>query len=262
MTGRWWPAARPCRWRRKRISPDGHHVFLANKFPLVDARGRFDGVGAIAHDITARKHTEEALRKTAALLASAERIANVGSWEWDVPSGRLTWSDQMYRIFDVEPATFAPTFEQFLDRIVPEDRPRVTDVVRTRIAAGQPFDVEYAIRTSDAAPRLVHARGVTVCDGTGQPQRVIGTALDITERTQKEEELRRLNRTLRALSNSDQARMGPRTRRSTCGRSARSLSRTAGIAWRGWAMRCRMKGGRWRPSRMPGPSKDTCKRRR
>ena len=98
-----WRAASRCSTRSARATPKAERVSLVSKFPVFDAGGAVAGVGVVASDITDRRLTEQALREQRTLLAEAQKIAGLGSWEWDPDTGRVSWSDELYRIFGVAP---------------------------------------------------------------------------------------------------------------------------------------------------------------
>ena len=146
----------------------------------------------LRQEVTDRQRAEESLRQSQAMLSEAEKIANIGSWEWDVRSGELTWSEQTYRIFGVDSGQFVPNYEAFLACIHLEDRQRVVQAIEDLLSSGRRYDIEYRIVVPDSSTRWIHARGDVVSQESGRPIRMIGTVLDITERKRMEEEARRL----------------------------------------------------------------------
>jgi PAS domain S-box-containing protein len=111
----------------------------------------------------------------------AQRIAHVGSWEWEVASNLVTWSDEMYRIYGLTEATFRRTYESFLDRVVPDDRERTKQVVQKALESGTPFVYDHRIRRGDGVERVLHTRGDAIRDPTGQVIRLCGACWDVTE---------------------------------------------------------------------------------
>jgi PAS domain S-box-containing protein len=179
------------------------------KFPLHDNRGAITAIGAIQIDITERKRAEKALRhahdeleervdsRTAELreseqsLANAQRIAHVGNWEWNIVTGELHWSDEIYRIFGLGPREFGATYEAFLEAVHPDDRTLVTTAVNQAIASHEPYSIEHRLLRPDGVVRFVHERGEVIYDDDDQPLRMSGTIQDITERKRVEERFRR-----------------------------------------------------------------------
>jgi len=154
--------------------------------PIRDAIGTITHYVAVKEDITDRKAADDALRHSEAMMARAQCVANFGSWEWDIATGRLIWSEQTYRIFDVDPQTFTPDYESFLGRIHADDRERVRQCVDDA-AKGEPYEIEYRIAMRDDSIRVVFALGQQDVDELGQPVRLIGTVMDVTARKLAEE---------------------------------------------------------------------------
>ena len=143
-------------------------------------------------EIAARERVQGALRSSEGRLLEAQALAHVGSWEWDIEGDELRWSDEVYRIYGVEPGRFEVSYESFLTMVHPEDRPRLEEAVRQALATGGFFEVEHRIVRPDGTERTVAGRGRTVCDSDGRPIRMLGTELDITDRKRAEEQRREL----------------------------------------------------------------------
>lgn len=163
--------------------------------PDVDAGGQVVGWVASIRDVTDRNRMQEALRESEAMLARAQHVANLGSWQWDITTDNLVWSDQIYRILGLSAEHFRPSYEAFLSVVNPEDRGRVSKAVESALA-GKPYEVEFRATRPDGVQRNVLAQGEVDFDRSGKPVRMIGTTLDITERKQAEEGLRQANERL------------------------------------------------------------------
>jgi PAS domain S-box-containing protein len=144
------------------------------------------------------RESEQRLRHSEALLAEAERIAHLGSWEWDVEQDRVIWSNEMCRIYDLNPGELG--FEDFLKRVHPEDRQYAREIVERAYATRHPFEFFHRIVRPDGEVRFLHARGKPVFDETGELIRMVGTGQDVTELKQTEEKLEQHAQQLRALN--------------------------------------------------------------
>ncbi len=140
---------------------------------------------------------DEAVRKSAASLAEAQQVAHVGSWEWNVETDRAWWSDEMYRLYGVNPGEFAPSLENALTRIPPEDREMVRKELKSGYEAGKPIDFNHHITLPDGSERIVHAKAEVVGSEPGKPVRVVGVLQDITARKRAEIAMRKTEEMLR-----------------------------------------------------------------
>lgn len=145
---------------------------------------------AVIRDITERQRAERALRRSESELAAAQEIAHLGNWVWDISGGAITWSDEVYRIFALEPGDFSPTFDDFLRLVHPLDRERLRNAIDDTLKGLGEYDLEHRIQRADGSQRTVHERGRIVRDPTGQPLRMRGTVQDVTERRSLEDQLR------------------------------------------------------------------------
>jgi PAS domain S-box-containing protein len=147
-------------------------------------------VASAIRDVTKGKQRDATLRKSEASLAEAQRIAHLGSWEWDIVKNELRWSDEIYRIFGLAPQEFGATYEAFLACVHPDDREFVDQAVKVALNEERPYSLDHRIVRSDGSQRIVHEQGEVTFGDSGQPVRMVGTVHDISERKQLEQQLR------------------------------------------------------------------------
>ena len=144
------------------------------------------------------RESEQRLRQSEALLAEAERIAHLGSWEWDIEEDRVTWSAEMRGIYGLRPGQLG--LDDFLERVHPEDRHYTREIIGAAYAAKEPFEFFHRIVRPDGEVRLLHARGKPVLDESGELVRMVGTGQDVTELKQTEDKLEHTAQQLTALN--------------------------------------------------------------
>ncbi len=137
------------------------------------------------------KRAEEALRKSEASLAEAQRIASLGNWDWDIVNNELRWSDQIYHILGLKQEEFSVTNEAFFNSVHPEDRELVKKTIDDALAKRKPYRIDHRIILPDGEERIVHEQAEVTFDQAGKPIRMIGTIQDITEDRLAEEALRK-----------------------------------------------------------------------
>jgi PAS domain S-box-containing protein len=114
----------------------------------------------------------------------AQRVAHVGSWDWNIPANRVTWSDELFRIYGLPPQSQDVTYETYLERVDPKDRDFVRETVDRAYAERRPFVFDHRIVLPDGGVRWTQSRGRVITDAAGTPVRMVGTAQDVTERKQ------------------------------------------------------------------------------
>jgi PAS domain S-box-containing protein len=165
--------------------PDGHQQTMDEEQLILAIADTLAGV--IRH-----RRTEDALRASEADLSEAQRIAHLGSWNWDIVQNKLTWSAEIFRIFGIPQNHFGATYEAFLDSVHPVDRDRVKQAVDAALYKRQGYSIEHRILLPDGAERTVHERAKVDFDADGQPVRMFGTVQDVTEQKRIKETLGRL----------------------------------------------------------------------
>ena len=168
---------------------------------LLEARllGELHQSEAIDQTIDERKLAEIALALSESHLKQAQEIASLGSWEWDFASGENRWSDQQFRIFGYEPEAVRPSSNFFIKMLHPDDLPKVTKAAQDAIDNHTPYNVVFRIVRPDKSIRHIHSRAKVEYDPTGQPIRMVGSQLDITQRIEFEQLLSDLIKEQQAL---------------------------------------------------------------
>jgi PAS domain S-box-containing protein len=147
-----------------------------------------------------RFNTEAAFRDSKSRLAEAQRIASLGNWDWDITEKTIWWSDEVHRIFGIEPGKFEATYEAFLKVVHPDDRKFVETAVNEALENRKPYNIDHRIIRPDKTERIVHEGGEVKYDENGRPIRMVGTVQDITELKQAEEKIRYGRQKLKMLA--------------------------------------------------------------
>ncbi len=145
---------------------------------------------AVCRDISAFQTIIKDLETSEARLSRAQKIAQVGNWEWDIATGEVAWSDEIYRIFERERHNFDSTYENFLETIHEADRAKVEESVLECVNKTAPYSIIHRIVCPDGSEKTVQEKGEVVCNANGDPIRMDGTVQDITIAWKKEDQLR------------------------------------------------------------------------
>lgn len=145
---------------------------------------------AVLENITERKKAEAALKESEERLRHSQEIAHVGSWIYDTSQGKIKWSDEIYRIWGLNPEEYDGTFDDLLKSVPEEEREKVKDSVLKAFASGSGIDIEHrVIRKKTGETRFVHMKCYHVRDETGKTVRIVGMAQDITEQKRTQQAL-------------------------------------------------------------------------
>ncbi len=172
------------------IKPDGEiRWWQGDSMPTRNENGEIVFCGVL-FDITDRKVAETAIRESQRQLQEAQRLAHLGNWELDATTGTVTWSEELFRIFGLEPAATAPTREEQVALIHPEDLELWHREVQRGVDFGIPFDFDFRLYRPDSTLRHLNSVGRAEIDGNGKTVKMFGTAIDITDRKNAEAALR------------------------------------------------------------------------
>jgi len=164
--------------------------FMLRIMPVADSLAGPNGVCCLALDISDRKHAEEKLRKSENLLAQAERLARMGSFEVDLRSNALVWSEQIYRNLGIDLHSAPKDRRSFFQMVHPDDRARVEKENFEAVAKNLILDSEFRVILPNGDVRTLHRRAFPFYGEAGQPRGIAGMSQDVTERRQSEERLR------------------------------------------------------------------------
>lgn len=175
------------------IRKDGGVITVSvNATAVMDDEGNTIFGTAFVDDITEQKQVEESLAESTHLLTEAQRLTSIGSWVQDVPSGRLMWSDETFKIFEIDKNFSGDLFERFLAAVHPEDRKLPTDAYNTALKTKKPYTVSHRLLMPDGRIKHVIECCETTYDDNGNPVKSMGTVQDITERKKAENEQKKL----------------------------------------------------------------------
>jgi len=175
------------------LLPDGILKYIHSiRHPILNDGGEVvEFVGTII-DVTEQKRAEETMRRSETYLAEAQRLTHTGSWTWS-PVTRETpyWSEEMFRIYGLDPQQGPPTNEAFWERVHPEDRDSMYELMKKAAREKTEYEHDHRIVRPEGTVKHIHAIGHPVLDRAGDVVEFVGTAVDVTERKRAEEELRR-----------------------------------------------------------------------
>jgi PAS domain S-box-containing protein len=181
------------------LGKDGkYRWFLLRNVPLRDEAGSIVKWYGTATDIEERHRAEDALRRSEAYLAEAQRLSKTGNFGWSVSTGEIRWSDETFRIFQYDRTT-KPTVELILKRVHPEDAAQVKQTIESASLNGKDFEHEYRLVMPDGAVKYLHVVAHASSDKSGRIE-FVGAVMDVTERKRGEEALREAQADLARVS--------------------------------------------------------------
>jgi PAS domain S-box-containing protein len=188
-----------------RMTKAGKRVLVSlTVSPVRDSSGRIVGASKIARDVTGIRQIEQALRDSEQRMRFCLEAANIGTWDWDIESGGVRWSENMERIHGQLTGSFGGNVEAFLEGICAEDRPRVSQAVQQALEGDGKYHVEYRQVKADGRLGWMEAHGQVVYDSSNRAKSMMGVCRDISERKCSEQALKDAHEQL-------EARVGERT---------------------------------------------------
>src|SRR5260370_7739504 len=158
--------------------------------PVKDASGKMVGASKTARDVTQTREVEMALRESEQRIPFSLEAAKFGSWNWDILTGKVQWSENMERIHGQSAGSFAGNFESFVQCIRQEDRSEVREAIQRALDGDGKYHSEYRQVRDDGTVGWMEARGRVIRDASGRPVRLMGVCMDISERKRAEEALK------------------------------------------------------------------------
>jgi PAS domain S-box-containing protein len=157
-----------------------------------DASGKPYRIFGTVQDITERKRAEQRLRESEAYLAEAQRLSQTGSWAWNPATGDIRyWSEMCFRLLGFDPAGPLPRFEEFVQRVHPDDQTVLREGFDKAVREKADFELDYRVVHPERGVRDIHVVGHAVLDGSGNLDEFVGTVIDVTDRKHAEEALQK-----------------------------------------------------------------------
>lgn len=176
------------KWHGENLSTkkNGEEIYVESSIhAFKDDMGNYIGTISIIHDLTEPVHIKQALEKNYNRLQEAQRIGNIGNWEWDIPNNVITLSEGLYKIYGIDSYNFVK-YDTILNMILPEDQVIVNDNLEKALRERNPFNYEIRIQRQDGDIRIISCCGEVVTDFAGHPLNIICVEQDITERKEIE----------------------------------------------------------------------------
>ena len=176
-------------------TPKGKMDIILSYNPIIN-NNQVEGVLFTARDITELKKSNQLLFKKEAILEEAQRLSHIGSWEWDVATNTVLWSDELYRMYGYKPEEIPITYETYLQNVHPADREYVNNIIQKAYTDHHPFNFYHRVLRNDGTEVIMFSRGEVIADENNNIIRMNGTAQDVTELKTKEQMLKNKNEEL------------------------------------------------------------------
>ncbi|MES2389973.1 MAG: PAS domain-containing protein [Bacteroidota bacterium] len=169
--------------------------------PIRDINGKVVQLLPEAHDITENARSAEKVERSERFLAQAQKLAKLGSWEWNVKTNSLYWSEEVYQIHGFDSEKDKPDFDSWMHTIVPENRDYVLSAINTALENGENYEVEFRCQGKrDGRYRTIFTRGLVVRDDNGAPLSMMGTTHDVSEQREFTDRLLKSSSLYRSLA--------------------------------------------------------------
>lgn len=167
--------------------------------PVRDSAGKVVAAVEMVDDITERMTIEEALKKSEVSLREAQHMAHIGDWEWEIETGKVHWSEELYRIYGFEPNEISPDYGIVVDAMHPGSREEFLNAIAAALKGQRPFELDYTFFRKDGSVAVLHTIGKVICNSSGSPERMVGTVQDISEQKAAQEALRESENKFRSI---------------------------------------------------------------
>ncbi len=212
------------------FSKDGVEKFGEISASPVTREGGVIGIICVARDITDRLAAERMLRQRQEMLTRTENIAHIGSWEWDVATDAVTWSDELYRILQRDPSAGDPSFSGYAELLHPDDGALFREAAESAVTGGTPYQLEVRVLRPDGTVRHCLERGYPEKGADGKVVRLFGSLQDVTEFRLARERIEHLNTVLRAIREVNQLIVRERDQETLIREGCRLLVKNRGYA--------------------------------
>lgn len=175
-------------YEKEYLHKDGHRIPVSLLGQIVELNGE-KYIWSCVEDISERKKSEDKLEHSISQLNEAQRLAKVGSWELNLQSGDLIWSDEIFRMFEIDKSKFGASFDAFLDSIHPDDRDMVNKAYSDSLKNKESYEIVHRLQMRDGTIKYVHENCETFFDGD-KPLRSAGTVQDISQLYKTEQDLK------------------------------------------------------------------------
>lgn len=172
------------------VFPDGEYDLKIDRIPHLDSNDNVIGIIIFAENFTEHLANQRALMESEERLRRSQDFARIGTWDWDIKTGNLAWSDLIGPLFGYGENKPETTYENFLAAIHPDDKQSVIDAIEQCSKYGVPYDIEHRVVWQDGSVHWVQEKGDIVRNGDGEPIRMLGSVQDITARREYQDQLR------------------------------------------------------------------------